>query len=38
MQVGQPVPDVELADLDGNRVKLSDFRGKRVAVFSWASW
>ena len=38
VQVGQPVPDVELADLDGKRVKLSAFRGKRVAVFSWASW
>lgn len=38
MQIGQQVPDLEFSDLDGKPVHLSDFRGKRLAVFSWASW
>lgn len=32
--LGAPAPDFELPDLDGNRVKLSSFRGKRV-VLEW---
>lgn len=31
-------PDFELADRDGNIVKLSDFRGKKVLLVTWASW
>ena len=38
MEIGQLVPDIEFADLEGKPVRLSDFRGKRLAVFSWASW
>lgn len=33
-RVGAPAPDFELADLDGQRVKLSSFRGK-VVVLEW---
>jgi peroxiredoxin len=33
-KVGSPAPDFELADLDGNRVKLSSFKGKTV-VLEW---
>jgi peroxiredoxin len=33
-KVGDPAPDFELADLDGNKVKLSSFRGKTV-VLEW---
>jgi hypothetical protein len=31
-------PDFELPDRDGNIVRLSDFRGKKVLLLTWASW
>ena len=31
-------PDFALPDRDGNLVRLSDFRGKKVLIISWASW
>lgn len=31
-------PDFELADLNGKRHRLSDYRGKRVFLVTWASW
>ena len=31
-------PDFELPDLDGRLHRLSDHRGKRVFVATWASW
>ncbi len=31
-------PDFELEDRNGNMVKLSDFRGKKVLLVTWASW
>ena len=34
---GKPV-DVDFVDLDGQSVKLSDFRGKWVVVNFWATW
>jgi peroxiredoxin len=36
--VGQPAPDFTLYDLDGNEVRLSDFRGKPVVLNFWATW
>ncbi len=38
LAVGQPVPDFELPALDGQPVRLSDYRGKRLLIFMWASW
>ena len=38
IKVGRPAPDFTLADLDGNQVSLSDFRGKAVFINFWASW
>jgi cytochrome c biogenesis protein CcmG, thiol:disulfide interchange protein DsbE len=35
---GQPAPDFELRDLQGNNVNLRDFRGKVVLVNFWATW
>jgi len=31
-------PDFELPDLAGNLHKLSDYRGHKILVSSWASW
>jgi hypothetical protein len=31
-------PDFALNDIDGNTLQLSDFKGKKVMLLSWASW
>lgn len=31
-------PDFELTDRQGRTVRLSDFRGKKVLLMTWASW
>lgn len=31
-------PDFELQDRDGKTVHLSDYRGKKVMIHTWASW
>jgi cytochrome c biogenesis protein CcmG/thiol:disulfide interchange protein DsbE len=36
--VGDPAPDFELEDMDGNMVSLSDYRGKFVILNFFASW
>ncbi len=39
VKVGEPAPDFSVPLLDGHRaVRLSDFRGRRVLIFTWASW
>ncbi len=39
VKVGEAVPDFTVPLLDGQRtVRLSDFRGRRVLIFTWASW
>lgn len=35
---GHPAPDFELKNLDGELVRLSDFKGKPVIVNFWATW
>jgi peroxiredoxin len=35
---GQPAPDFEAPDLDGETVRLSDLRGKVVLVNFWGTW
>lgn len=31
-------PDFSLTDLEGNTVRLSDYRGKKVLLHFWATW
>ncbi len=38
VEVGKPIPDVSLPSLGGEKVTLSDFRGKIVLLAFWASW
>ena len=38
LQPGRPAPDFTLADLGGQQVSLSQFRGKVVLLDFWASW
>lgn len=35
---GDPMPEVVLPDMDGAPVALSAYRGKRVIMYTWASW
>lgn len=35
---GITAPDFEVKDLDGNTLKLSDLKGKKVVVDFWATW
>jgi peroxiredoxin len=37
-QVGSKAPDFTLANLDGESVSLSDFRGGSVLINFWATW
>lgn len=36
--IGSLAPDLALADLDGNPVRLADLRGRPVVLNFWASW
>ncbi|MBP1157568.1 MULTISPECIES: TlpA disulfide reductase family protein [unclassified Paenibacillus] len=38
LKIGQQAPDFELKMLDGQSVKLSDYRGKIVIINFWATW
>jgi len=38
VRVDQAAPDFELTDLDGNTIRLSDYRGKTVVMNFWATW
>lgn len=39
LSIGQPAPDFAVQSLNGGRtIRLSDFRGRRVLIFTWASW
>ncbi|WP_181348560.1 TlpA disulfide reductase family protein [Thalassobacillus sp. CUG 92003] len=38
LKVGSEAPDFELKNKEGERVKLSDFQGKKIFLNFWASW
>lgn len=38
LNVGNVAPDIEVADISGNKIKLSSLRGKVVLLDFWASW
>ena len=38
IEVGDQAPDFELMDLDGNKHRLSDYRGEGVFLNFWGSW
>lgn len=35
---GDVAPDFTLPSLDGSEVSLSDYLGKKLILFMWASW
>jgi len=37
-RVAEAAPDVELTDLEGNAVRLSDYKGRTVVLSFWATW
>lgn len=38
VEVGEPVPDFAIRTVNGDVVRLSDFRGKTLVLNFWASW
>lgn len=38
LEKGNLAPDFELTTLDGRKVKLSDYRGKKVILNFWTTW
>ncbi len=38
LQIGDPVPDFTLQDLDGNTTTLSSLKGQPVIINFWATW
>ncbi|MBS4190861.1 redoxin family protein [Bacillus sp. FJAT-49705] len=38
LEEGNKAPDFELLDLEGNTVKLSDYKGKTILLNFWATW
>ena len=38
LSIGRAIPELEGEDMDGRKLKLSDYRGKVVAMVFWATW
>jgi peroxiredoxin len=38
INMGDAMPDITFPDLDGHQVALSEFTGRPLIVFMWASW
>lgn len=37
-EIGDNFPDLQLANLHGDALRIGDFRGGRLLIFSWSSW
>jgi hypothetical protein len=37
-RIGEAAPEIDGEDIEGNRFKLSDYRGKVIVVDFWANW
>lgn len=38
IETGRPAPAFAVTTIDGQKLDLQQWRGKRVLVFMWASW
>ncbi len=38
VSIGNPAPEIVIEDVDGNKAKLSDLKGKVVVLDIWATW
>src|SRR5690606_36243738 len=38
LAIGDQAPDFELVDMDGNRHRLSDYKGQGVFLNFWGTW
>ena len=38
VNVGDKAPQFSLPSLDGHDISLSDYEGKKLILFMWASW
>jgi peroxiredoxin len=38
VEIGDEAPDFTLPSLGRRDISLSDYRGKRLVLFMWASW
>ena len=38
VRVGDEAPEFSLRSLDGSEVRLSEFAGRKLILFMWASW
>jgi len=38
LSIGKEAPEIEGEDIDGNKFKLSDYRGKVVVLDFWGNW
>ncbi|MDP9380562.1 MAG: redoxin domain-containing protein [Chloroflexota bacterium] len=37
-ELGDPFPDVSLRTLDGEELRVSSLKGKKVLLYMWGSW
>jgi peroxiredoxin len=38
LQIGDPMPDLTLPEINGGEIQLSHYAGKKYIIYMWASW